>query len=228
IVECDSGNGQATFDLSIAGDEAVDGQVGITPTYYNAAGQITSPFTGGSQTISIHLTDDITGCFTVVDFEIEVVPAPPIADPIPAFMLCDNDGDGEEEFILTDHDLLILGGIPPGTVDITYYDDPLYTNLITPAVITSTGGQTIYVRVTYNDGSGCYTDGEFLIDLYPAIQYTVPGDYELCENALGSGEALFDLDQWATNITTDPNYSMTYYLSQADAEAGTTGQITSP
>ncbi|MDP0880949.1 hypothetical protein, partial [Klebsiella variicola] len=72
------------------------------------------------------------------------------------------------------------------------------------------------------------TDGEFIIGLYPDIVYTPASNYELCEDALGSDEALFDLDQWVTSITTDPNYGMTYYLSQPDAEAGTTGQITSP
>src|SRR5690606_19090919 len=168
-------------------------------------------------------TDDITGCFTVVDFEIEVVPAPPITQNITDYMLCDNDQDGVEEFDLTSKESEILNTIPPGSVTITYHnlfsDADAGINEINPANAYVSGGGTIYFRVTYTDDPFCYSVGEFILGLHPPVAFNPPAPLQVCDEGAANGIATFNLSLATTQITgNDPNLSVTYHFDQADAD----------
>src|SRR5690606_35538937 len=75
MMECDlAGAGTFPFDLTIPEAEILNGQTGMTVTFYNAAGtQLTSPYTNTNptETITFRLEDDLTECFTTGTFTIE-------------------------------------------------------------------------------------------------------------------------------------------------------------
>ncbi|MBT0609138.1 Ig-like domain-containing protein, partial [Aequorivita echinoideorum] len=226
------GAGSAQFDFSIPGAQAINGQTDLSVSFYltqaNAEGGLPAnqlpvlyTHSGGPTTIYIRLENDITGCFTIIPFMIEIVGAPPITSPITDYLLCDINQDGTEIFDLTSKENEILGTIPPNTVDITYHVSVADRNngiaIATPNAFNS-GGQTIYFRVTYNDGSGCFSDGQFVIGLEPAITFTTPTDYELCDDQTADGFTQFDLNTKVTEINTTG--TVTFYNNPADATSG--------
>ncbi len=239
MAQCDvNGTGQGQFNLSIPEGEILNGQTGMTVRFYQTqaqadaglvSNQLPNPYTNTTnpQTIYYRLEDGTTGCYTTGTFEIEVIASPAITDPISDYILCDNDQNGTEDFDLTSKEGEILNTINPTTVTITYYNtfadaDAAINPINNPSVYPSSGNETIYVRVEFNDGSGCYSIGEFLIDLAPPLNFTTPSDFELCEDAPGSGQAVFDFSTLIPIITNNnPNLIVTFYDNLADAQAGT-------
>jgi gliding motility-associated-like protein len=81
----------------------------------------------------------------------------------------------------------------------------------------------IWVRIDDNI-TGCYALTNFTLHIVPEDEYpiTQPGNLIECENVLNSQIGTFDLTQQTNVINSGFNEnSVTYYLSQADAESGT-------
>jgi len=151
----------------------------------------------------------------------------PLPSPIPPTPLevCDVDNDGFAEFDLTQKDDEIIGG-EPGVV-ISYYENYLdaqngifaltspYNNIVTPF-------QILYVRAEYEaPGTGCFRviELELIVNPTPVIPLDLE-DLVLCDD---DDFAVFDLTQREGDIygSQDPaDYTLNYYISQADAEAG--------
>jgi large repetitive protein len=233
---CDSGNGSADFDLTIPRDEIINGQGDMTATFYltqagaeaGTTGQLPLLYTatGGPTTIYVRLEDDITECFTVVTFTIEVVPNPPITFPITDYFECDNDQDGFENFDLTSKESEILGTIPPASVTVTYHnsfaDADAGVGEINPATVyNSAGNETIFVRVAYNVDPFCYSVGQFELGLHPPVAFNPPAPLQVCDEGAANGIATFNLNLATTQITgNDANLSVTYHFDQPDADNG--------
>ena len=228
---CDAGNGTAEFDLSIAGAQAVDGQPNLTPTYYNtiadavaggATGQIFSPFTSGSQIIYLRLTDDISGCFTIVPFGIEIVSNPQITLPAPLTVCDEGVANGLATFNLSVATTQITGNDP--NLSVTYHFDqtdadngvnqlPLIYQNQTPYF------QTIYVRVV-NQTTGCYGTAplDLIVEAAPAAFEPAPLTYCDLDN---DGFGVFTLTDAENQITGGASgIDVTYHLTQADADNG--------
>lgn len=247
LLLCDtSGNGTAPFDLTVPEAEILNGQTGFTVNFYTSqaaadaggtSNALPTPYTNTSnpQTIYFRIEDDVTGCYATGNFDLEVVSNPPITDPITDLKLCDNDGDGTENFDLTSKEPEILNTIAPGSVDITYHNSSADANNATnpiadPYAYPSTGNEVIYVRVEYTVGGGCYSVGQFNLMFHDPVAFNPPQPLIVCDTGSGTGMVPFDLSLATTQITgNDPNLDVTYYLTDSEAHTGNPGdQLNSP
>ena len=139
--------------------------------------------------------------------------------------LCDevNPGDFIEEFDLEVQTPLILGTQDPATFTVTYHltqedadtgDSPLASPY-------TSASQTIFVRVEEAGLPACYATTEFDLIVDPIPLTTVLTPLEECDDD-SDGLTLFTLtDKDTEALNGQTGLSVSYYLTQSDAEAGT-------
>ena len=235
------------FTLEDANAQILNGQTGITLTYYDTqanadagttTGELFSPYanTSNAQTIYVRASIDVTGCYDTITLDLRVNPIPsPIATPL-AYEECDDDNDGFASFDLESQSATIING-EPGVTAIYYEtmeDAQSMTNpLVSPYDNIVVNMQTIYV-VVVNTGTmttpatGCFTIVELPLVVLPAPVVDLEADlitdgYVICDDD-GDGFAQFDFDTVITPDVYDAqnpaDYVLTYHLTQADAESG--------
>lgn len=246
LYECDnnaSGNGQEIFDLTKNEVFILNGEVGVIPTYYETlmdaedqinAIQYPENYTNTAiplQTIYVRVTNNTTGCFAIVDFDVIVTPLPDVV-PNSALIVCELNTDGEYAFDLEAQSDLIRGTQSASTFLVTYHEsasdaidkvNPLaspYTNTSNP--------QTIYVNVTNTITTCQNTSLQFNLEVLEAAQATSPLDsFILCDDNLEvdndptNDSVLFDLTTLDSSILNgqDPsNYVVSYFATQIDAD----------
>ncbi|MGG5486792.1 T9SS type B sorting domain-containing protein [Gaetbulibacter sp. PBL-D1] len=229
----DDADGFAAFTLTDKNAEILNGQTGVNVTYYetqadadNAINEIFSPYTNiviNTQTVYVRLEDATTGCYNTTTLELVVNPLPVAVAPTP-LEVCDDDNDGFASFTLTLKDAEVLGGQTGMTV--TYHEtqsdaDNGVNDLSSPYNNIVPNTQTVYVRLE-DDTSGCHDTVELtlLVNPLPTIGAITP--YELCDyNNPGDEQETFDLTtKDAEIINGQVNVAVSYYETQADAEAG--------
>ncbi len=165
----------------------------------------------------------------------------PTATPVTNLEICDDidDGDGTngivQTFNLTSKSATILGTQNPANFTVTYHtsknDANAGTNAIpTPNAYTNTtrDKQTVYVRVTNNNG-GCFTDHtsfDLIVNPLPIANFAP--NIEICDDdSDGSAHNGFsqtiNLENNTNTVlgTQDPTiFSVTYHRSLADAQSG--------
>ena len=244
--ECDdnaSGDGQEVFDLTTNEAFILNGQLGVTPTYYetltdaeayNNSLQFPDNYTNTNipiQTIYVRVTNDMTGCYAIVDFDVIVNPLPE-ANPVPTLIACELNTDGIYAFDLEVQSDLVRGTQSASDYLITYYeslaDATLAVNSLTSPYMNTSNPQTLYVNVT-NINTGCQNTAiEFNLEVLEAAQATSPTDpYTICDdnvetdNDPSNDSALFDLttqDAFVLNGQDPANYLVRYFASQIDAD----------
>ncbi|WP_179336317.1 T9SS type B sorting domain-containing protein, partial [Winogradskyella costae] len=230
------GDEQEGFILEDANEAILNGQTGITLTYYetqldadNASNPIMSPYvnTSNAQTIFVRAENDVTGCYNTVTVTLRVDPVPsPESDPTP-IEVCDDDNDGFAEFDLTQRTIEITNGEP--NVEISYHetqtdanndDNPilgLYTNIVA-------NNQMIYVR-SENTLTGCYSLTTNTLELIVLSSPEVPtsiAPFVLCDTD-DNGITQFDLTTKDDEILNgqDPlEVVLTYHVNELDAASG--------
>ena len=234
---CDDDNdGVALFTLTDANTQIIAGAAGVFVQYYETqaaadTGDITtalvSPYqnTSNPQIVFARLENIAEGCFDTVALELIVFDTPVFIDPIPDFVLCDEDADGFTVFDLSSWDAQVTA--TPADLGITYYetlgDAQANTNEIAPAnAYTNTSSpQIIFVRLENTDG--CSAISQFNLIVNPLPIYTTPSIEPLCDyDGVLDESTEFDLSE-VTTITTgdDPAFVVSYHESQIEAEAGT-------
>ncbi len=232
-----SGDEQEAFTLEDANAEILNGQTGISLSYYptqldadNQTNEIFSDYTNTSnpQTIYVRAENDVTGCVNTVTLTLRVNPVPsPAPNPTP-IEVCDEDNDGFATFNLEDRTVEIING--ELDVTITYHETESdadqginaivgdYTNIVA-------NNQMIYVR-SENTLTGCHSltlnTLELIVLPSPVVPTTI-ADYVICDED-DNGIAQFDLTTKDDEIldTQDPTaFILTYHESQGDAETGT-------
>jgi len=224
------------FTLEDANDAILNGQTGITLSYYetqmdadNGTDPITGPYTNttNAQTVYVRAVNDATGCVSTVTVTLRVDPVPSPEDEPTEIRVCDDDNDGFAEFDLETRTVEITNGEPD--VEITYHEtesdadtgeNPLaspYTNIVA-------NSQMIYVR-SENTLTGCYslTDSELqlIVDPSPEVP-TAIDDYVVCDTD-SNGFAQFDLttkDEEIYNGQNPVEFTLTYHLNATDAATG--------
>ncbi|WP_405569008.1 T9SS type B sorting domain-containing protein, partial [Winogradskyella sp. Asnod2-B02-A] len=231
------GDEQEAFILEEANAEILNGQTGITLTYYETqsdADTATSPIVSSyvnvlsnPQTIFVRAQNDITGCYNTVTVTLRVNPIPsPEPNPEP-IEVCDDDNDGFAEFDLELNTIDITNG--ESDVEITYHEtqsdaqtgDNAITGLYTNVVANN---QMIYVR-SENTLTGCYSltqnTMELIVHPAPEVPTTIE-PYTICDSDY-DGVSQFDLTTMNDEILNgqDPTaVELTYHISAANAEDG--------
>jgi gliding motility-associated-like protein len=240
LILCDDDNaGDATevFDLTINEAYILNGEVGVTATYHesltdaeNGTGVIAIPTTYSNtstpQTIYVRVTNDTTGCYVIVDFDLIVNPLPDVI-AITNLITCEDNTDGIFDFDLESKTLEILNGQDPAIFAVTYHEsqadaDASANPLASPYTNTS-NPQEIFVNIT-NTITGCDVSAvSFFIEVQessnanPAVT-----PFVICDN-LGDNDGFGQFDLTTRNAEVlngqDPLvYEVTYYASFADAD----------
>ena len=240
-VVCDTDNdGFAEFDLEGQVDLVIEEEPQVEVTFYanpqdaeaGNANTLSSPYTNtqiDQQTVYVRATNEVTGCYRVVELELVVDPLPEIAGEPADLFACDLDGDGTETFDLTQGEADIYGGQDPSEYTITYYEDQTAANdgvggiSQTEVTVYQSTGAVIWVRLENNE-TGCYDIGSFEVIVGATPVIADPMALHACDDMAGGGTndgiAYFDLTDANEGITTGINsYSVYYYGTQADMEA---------
>ena len=254
---CDADNsGTAEFDLTLREAEILNGEdwaLSYFETYNDAVADeneiadpeqyenITNP-----QTIYVRVTNEISGCFEIVELELIVHPIADVNNEITPYLICELNTTGVATFDLTTKIPEILGDLPPEDYLVTFYlseedaangenpilDPEVHQNRDWNGDIVNP--QTIYVGVGI-PGTDCYVGGlmDFEILVQEAATATQPAEpFIVCDNLPPSdGIAEFDLED-----LNDPAvvalreeilsgqapdiYSLAFYESLEQAEAG--------
>ncbi len=238
----DNSDGLENFMLTDKITEILNGQTGVTVTFYDTLGnaqsgsgngELTIPYenTFLSETLYVRLENDITGCYNTTTLDINVNQLPTPQTPLP-IELCDDvsPGDGVEVFDLIIREADIINGEPD--VSATYYetsaDAELGTGSITdPTMYTSTSSQqTIYVRVT-NNSTGCYSIVELELVVLPLPDVIAIPDLIECE--LNTDNIFdFDLESKTDEILNGQNpaqFVVTYHNTLGDAQTGSSALV---
>ena len=232
---CDDDNdGISIFNLEDRTLEIIGGELNVAVTYHETLGDaeagvnpLVSPYTNialNEQTIYIRLTNIITGCYNASEtLTIRVLEAPEVPTNIDDYIICDTDANGFAPFDLTTKNDEIIGA--QSNVTITYHvtamDAQTGNNPISnPASYTNTSNsQIIYVRLVSSD-NGCVDTGEFNISVNLPPVAVSPTPLELCDDEVADEFTVFDLTVKNAEITGGNNsYAVSYYETQADAEA---------
>ncbi|TXG39356.1 T9SS type B sorting domain-containing protein [Seonamhaeicola maritimus] len=164
-----------------------------------------------------------------IDVTIFETIVPLAAIDIPVLETCDDDLDGDytngvTEFDLTSQESILLNGMSSADFNFTYFTDIGYSNLIANPLTfqnTISGGQTIYVRMSNNADSGCFTDTSFNIQVNPLPNVLASKVFKNCdEDGTPDGFTDFNLNEVNSIITSEDMtvVNITFYLSPLDAE----------
>jgi valyl-tRNA synthetase len=232
-----SGDGIELFDLSTKTDEIANGQTNVIITYYDnepdaiaqnnpLPNNYSNSASPNQQTIWFNIAFNTTNCSSIGSFDLIVNPLPNSLQPgYPNYELCDNDGTliGQEEFDLaTKIDDILLGqtgmsvGFYPSLNEATLNQNEITNLLYTNQVPFQ---QTLGIRIT-NTATGCYVVStmDLIVNSLPVlVQPTMPFVY--CDDDQ-NGQTEIDLNAITPQIIGANNYTITYHVTLADAQAG--------
>ena len=246
--DTNSGDGFEVFDLTTEEVFILNGELGVSATYHETLedaqtgdNAIIDPdvYTNietPAQTIHVRVTNDLTGCYTRVDFDIRVLPLPN-ATAVADMIACELNTDDVFDFDLSIQSSLILGGQDPSIFEVTYHtslaDAQLGINFLGSPYTNVSDPELIYVSV-FNTNTECRnTQLQFSLEVHQAAQASTPLEvYVLCDdNVETDGDPTndsvqFDLsaqDIFVLNGQDPLNYTVSYYASQVDADQGING-----
>ena len=235
----DNTDGLAQFDLASRDAQVLNGQVGMEVTYHttqgaadSGTGALASPYTNtvNPQTVYVRVEDISTGCYDTTTLELIVNPLPTVF-PISDYILCDDNdaGDGLELFDLTTKNEEALNG--QMNITVAFYasqaDAILGIGALSSPYQNTVNPQTIYVGLT-NTITGCSTTTRFILQVNELPTVIAPTPLRVCDDNIGDGFTAIDLTVRDGQITGgNPQYTVSYHLSQLDADSGT-APFTSP
>ena len=242
IVLCDDvnpGDNVETFDLTIREADIINGELGVTATYHETQSDaelglnlIPDPTlytsTTNNQTIFVRVTNDTSGCYTIVELILQVNPLPS-AIALTNLITCELNNDGFYDFDLDSKTSEVLNGQDSSIFAVTYHetlsDAQSGINALISPYTNITNPQQIFVNVT-NTTTGCdISNMSFNIEVQEAAQANMPANtYVICDN-LGDNDGFgqFDLSTQDLEIlgTQNPaNYTVSYYETAIDADLG--------
>ncbi|MEO6348484.1 MAG: T9SS type B sorting domain-containing protein [Aquaticitalea sp.] len=245
IILCDdinTGDGKEVFDLTANESYILNGSTGVTPSYYttfedsvDAMNVILDPanYTNlnsdySVQTIYVRVSDDISGCYTIVDFDILVNPLPDVI-ALTDYILCKINNDGFGVFNLASKNAEVLNGQNPSQYQVTYHasrtDADNLINALSSPYSNTINPQRIYVAIT-NNVTGCsISTPSFEIEVDNAAEANsngIPIEQVVCDY-LGDNDGLAQFDLTENNPAVldgqdSTNFVVTYYYAEADAE----------
>ena len=241
LQNCDTApvDGFTQFNLTQQDAALLSGQTGSTVIYYTSQANAeagTSPITTPNaftntvnpQTIYVAVTT-AAGCQSYTTFTVSTIPTY-VLPVVPNLQNCDTaPADGFTSFNLTQQDTALLAGQTGSTV--AYYTSQANAEtgispITTPAAFINTvNPQTIYAAVT--NAAGCQSFTTFTVNATAPPALPVVPNLQSCDTAPADGFAAFNLTQQdAALLAGQTGSTVTYYTSQANAEAGTSPIVT--
>lgn len=153
---------------------------------------------------------------------------------IPVLQECDNASDGSDTngfttFDLTQNEIVLLNGKNAADYTFSYFTNASYTvgsQILNPTsfINTTVNSQIIYVRIANNLDTSCLTETAFNIQVNALPVITNVVSLLNCdEDGTPNGYTDFNLTEADFFITNgDTTLTVTYYLTFAEANAGTT------
>ncbi|MDC1321505.1 T9SS type B sorting domain-containing protein, partial [Flavobacteriaceae bacterium] len=244
IEVCDDDyDGISTFDLVSLDPTILNGQTGISVSYYEsqaeadtATNPLASPYNNTSlntQELIVRLENDITGCYSTTTQGIIVNPLSLIE--VIDYEICDyvNPGDMIEVFDIISYidDYFSSQNVTEtyhgSLVDAESGNDPYTTAELTNYSNSDSASEEIFVRLVDNV-TACVTTGSFNIVVNPLPNVIVNTDLVQCDiDDVQDGISIYNLEEAAENIVipngpgdSSDNYVLTFHLSQEDLDAG--------
>ena len=231
LCDDDVADGITLFDLSIKDFEVIGPQTGMNVTYHSSLADAMMG-TGVLPTLYNNTTPDgeliyvrienASGCYSTTTLQL-IVNALPTTTAVSDYELCDdnNPGDEQELFDLTTKDAEVSGG--QANVTVTYYtnqvDADAGVNAITGLYANVSNPEQI-IAVLTNTNTGCSSQTTFNLIVNPLPALVAPTPLEVCDDGTPDGLTSIDLSIKTLEITgNNPQYSVGYYLTQADADA---------
>ncbi|MUU78119.1 T9SS type B sorting domain-containing protein [Winogradskyella endarachnes] len=151
---------------------------------------------------------------------------------LPTIEICDDDApynDTLREFDFTQLTQDIING--ESDVVVSYHlsesDATINANPLGDIFSNTSSTQNLFVRIE-NTTTNCYIINQFEIIVTALTNFNTPTDYQICDDDTDgddqNGLSTFDFNLKSQEIVdgiTNANYDISYYLSQADAEAAT-------
>jgi hypothetical protein len=231
---CDTDyNGISNFDLTSIIDDVLEGLTNATVTFHETnedAISGTNPIADetnyeninlNEQVIFVRVESNTTGCAAITPIEIHtnlLLTATNIRD----VSACDEGNDSSENFSFADIAVGIINDIPD--ITITFYeseeDRANQTNAIDPTIDyeNQSNPQTIYLTLT---SPTCTEQAEIELIVNPIIEFESIITQTVCDEDQ-DGLTSVDLSQFDALVTGDQTgFSITYFLSQEDADSNT-------
>ncbi|GAB1856611.1 hypothetical protein MHTCC0001_14460 [Flavobacteriaceae bacterium MHTCC 0001] len=227
---CDTDqDGFTNINLQLFNADVVNNQLNFSVSYFldetdayrnsNAVGY-THTNTSNPQTYYARIRSNITGCFSVSTFQVNVIEAP-MTSPTTPILFCDEDGDGIATIDLTSKiDEIRANKTNMKFTFHTTAEDAEHS--VAPIPNTSahvTASNTFYLRVE-NTLTGCHTvePVEVIVNTLPVINDI--SSYQFCKesNQPNNGVGSFILNTKDDEILNgQPNKTIFYYRTENDA-----------
>jgi gliding motility-associated-like protein len=245
IRQCDDdNNGIVEFNLT-SQNSFINTTPGMTITYHPTFADaesgstgvvLTSPYESGNTTIYARVENDLnTTCYDISNFDLEVYESPFSTDAslMTPLQECDDtsigtDTDDFKTFDLTQKETEILNGQSATDFTLSYFTDASgdpSVEILNPSSYpkTTTGNQTIYVRVSNTLYNVCTYDTFFEIETFELPVVNNPSLYKQCDDVSNDQIAFFNLTLETIKEEIAPNYiveslTFTYYNDQSVAE----------
>ncbi|MBJ6369721.1 T9SS type B sorting domain-containing protein [Snuella sedimenti] len=217
---------------SCTGNVILNGEIQnplATYSWYRDGGLIsgeTNPTINASLSGLYRVDIDINGVSCTISDEVNVtIDSELTTNPIAPYLLCDDNGDGEEIFDLSTKDQDVINAIPnlPANYTIAYY----YTdadarndsgNITSPI---PSGSRTIYVRVEDSD-QGCVIYGTIALEVNNPPTITQQVTWDVCDNDnVPDNSTQIDLREKDNEFTnSQANLNVSYHYTPLDAANG--------
>lgn len=234
LEECDSGNGQASFDLAGLISYIQDGDPTIEVDFYASQAaadaatpgtELTSPYTSSTSIVFVRVNYQGADCPAVVGLNLVVTPLPYIPTLQPLAQ-CEDPSGGQLTFPLDSDNILIaaiLDGRAPVDFDITFHDSFAHADAGTSTIteISTSTSTSVWVRIE-DLVTDCHNTFELEIKINPLPTINSPVILQACDLGSGNGISEFDLNEATIfMVGLGSNYTVTYYESASDAEQAT-------
>ena len=239
IDACDTDHdGFANFDLTSIIDDVLEGLTGVNVTFHetqedadlgvNPIADATNyaNINSNEQVIFIRVEDANTGCASTTPIEIHTNVLLTGTNVI-NFGVCDIDNDNQETFDLINITETILGNLEDimgYSITIDFYETENDRDNQINALDTSvpyepiSNPQTLYITLT---SPSCQEIAEIEIIINPITDFDPIDNQTVCDTDQ-DGFTAIDLSQYDSLITTGlPDYTVTYFTTQIDAEGNT-------
>ena len=224
-----------SFDLTVNTTLIIGSQSNVSVSYFESESdaninnsEILGVYNNISnpQEVYAKLTDNITGCFEIIPFELTVSSGPDYTEPSD-YQLCDNNEDGnatngQVTFDLSIRSAEILTGQDASDLNISYHLSENDANAgINELPInfynTDANQQTIFVRIENISNPACFS-----IDSFELIVSPLPISFNTEQIQCSDGQtALFNLTHSIPELTNnEANRSTIFFLNLNDAIIG--------